>query len=308
MQRIAPTNFTVIDGVIHVRKVETLAAFHCNLSCRGCVHGSPALGEKFLDPASLERDLSILAPVMRIHKLALLGGEPLLHPRLEELARVARASGAVEKIAVISNGVGVERISDELLASIDVIEISVYPRVRLRFTEDELRQRARAHGVQVGWNVIHRFQQTTVNERIADHGLVDEIFQRCKPRNEWSCHSLHEGRYFKCSRAGLLEDRLRECGHVVSNKEGDGVSLRSGPQLFDALLAYLRSDVPLEACHWCLGSDGEHFAHQLQNARQVREEVVRIVPLSATQFTPTMRRHLVDNGLATALADLEQDR
>jgi len=302
MQSVSPTNIAVRDGIIHVRKVETLVAFHCNLSCRGCVHGSPALREKLLDPASLSRDLAALSSAMYIHKLVLLGGEPLLHPRLAELARIARSSGAVGQVAVITNGIGLEGVSDELFDAIDLIEVSAYPRVRLRISEEELRLRAQAHNVIVGWNNVRQFQETTLNERISNPAVVEEIFLRCKPRDAWSCHAIHDGRYFKCSRAGLLEPRLNACGRAVSNREADGVLIQGNTSLFDTLLDYLQSPKPLEACHWCLGSDGATFPHELQNARRVQEEAVRIVPLSMTHFNPAMRQHLAERGIFDAVA------
>ena len=51
------------------------------------------------------RDLAVARDVLRPRYFKLVGGEPLLHPRLPELLDVARASGIAEVYSVTTNGV-----------------------------------------------------------------------------------------------------------------------------------------------------------------------------------------------------------
>ena len=73
---------------------------HCNLRCAGCLHFAPLAEEHCLDVEAYERDLSCLASVDGIEgyfgSIALMGGEPLLHPHVAShvpLLRCRRALG-----------------------------------------------------------------------------------------------------------------------------------------------------------------------------------------------------------------------
>jgi hypothetical protein len=59
---------------------------HCNLNCKGCTAFSPVAEEKFMDVNMFERDCERLAELTggKIELIDLLGGEPLLHPKINE--------------------------------------------------------------------------------------------------------------------------------------------------------------------------------------------------------------------------------
>ena len=68
---------------------------HCNLRCAGCLHFAPLAEQRFLDLDEYARDLEQLAAVRGIagyfDTIVLMGGEPLLHPRVAEVVRTTRA-------------------------------------------------------------------------------------------------------------------------------------------------------------------------------------------------------------------------
>lgn len=64
---------------------------HCNLNCKGCTHFAPLVEQEvFKDPDQVGKDLRELAKKFVIKKIHLLGGEPLLHPRVNEFVKNAR--------------------------------------------------------------------------------------------------------------------------------------------------------------------------------------------------------------------------
>ena len=82
-----------------------------------------------------------------------------------------------------------------------------------------------------------------------------------------SCHTVHDGRFYKCAKASVLELRLAGCGIEVANRARDGVALHGNLCLAEELSRYLLSSEPLRACTWCLGTDGKSFSHhQLDGA------------------------------------------
>ncbi|MDM5175739.1 radical SAM protein [Massilia sp. DJPM01] len=293
MNDTAALSYVIEDQLIYLRKVEVQVAFNCNLTCKGCVHGSPARPARLLSPEEFALDLAALGSAARVHKLLLVGGEPLLHPALVELLKLAKASGVARHVCVLTNGVGLENMSDEFFSNVDSIEVSHYPRVRLRYTREDLAQKAQQFGFTFAINAYENFQETHLSAPLDDPALVREIYKRCKPRADWSCHTFAEGRYYMCPRSPILGERLGACGQVVDNRQADGVMMRDNPNLFGDLQRYLQRDDPLEACKWCLGSDGASFPHLLQSKKAAIAEAARIVHFSPTLLSPRARAELV---------------
>ena len=64
----------------------------CNLSCKGCNHFSNyfAPGSQ-LDTDALLRDIEVILPRLDIGRVSVIGGEPLLNPRCEEIVNACRS-------------------------------------------------------------------------------------------------------------------------------------------------------------------------------------------------------------------------
>jgi len=92
------------NGTIFSDALEVDVVDHCNITCRSCVHLSPIAPKAFVDPEQLERDLSLLARCFAL-RFILVGGEPMLHPRLPSVADAVRRSGIADKIILLTNGV-----------------------------------------------------------------------------------------------------------------------------------------------------------------------------------------------------------
>ncbi len=94
----------VADGKIQADHLELNIVHHCNLSCRACNHAAPRMPKHFAAPEALYRDLSLLGRYYRPASVHLLGGEPLLHPRLGDVVEAVRASGICPCIRIVTNG------------------------------------------------------------------------------------------------------------------------------------------------------------------------------------------------------------
>jgi len=108
---------------------------HCNLRCAGCLHFAPLAQKRFLDLEEYDRDLEMLAAVDGIEGyfscICLMGGEPLLHPQVDEIVRITRKRLEHEPIMLSTNGLLLKRMGDafwETLVECDVeLSISPYP-------------------------------------------------------------------------------------------------------------------------------------------------------------------------------------
>lgn len=115
---------------------------HCNLRCAGCLHFSPLAAERFCDIDAYAGELERLSAIEGIggyfSDIVLMGGEPLLHPQIGELLRVARAILPGERVTLCTNGLLLHRMDDafwDALVSCGVrLAISPYP-IRLDYQE-----------------------------------------------------------------------------------------------------------------------------------------------------------------------------
>ena len=125
---------------------------HCNLRCRGCVHFAPLAKPRFLDLDAYERDLTAFGAIPGIQEyvqeLILMGGEPLLHPKLPEVILVTRTHLPKARITLSSNGLLVRRMDESFWRAMRECNIhlylSPYP-IKVDYTA--LLKLAESHGV-----------------------------------------------------------------------------------------------------------------------------------------------------------------
>ncbi len=260
---------TVTDGRIQAHKIEYNLVDHCNLSCRECSHLSPFLRANALPLATFERDLTRLAEVYRVKRLRFVGGEPLLNDDICRFVAVARASGIAATIEVVTNGVLLEKVSDELLDGIDSLAVSLYPEKRpgaalLAST----RARCKQHGVSMQVENIDRFRKTQTVVPIEKGPLLDNVFASCLIAHAWSCQTIYDGHFYLCSRPIYTDTFLEKTGHGGEDlKAKDGIPLHA-PRLLERLRDYLQSAQPLASCRWCLGTVGSYEPHTQLTSRE----------------------------------------
>lgn len=113
--------------------LEYHVADHCNLNCKYCTHYSPLVKEPvFTDLKSFINDLSKLHEFIKdIGVIRILGGEPLLNPELPRFIEETRKIYPGSIIYVVTNGLLIEKCSEELFAAMRdnqaFFHISFYP-------------------------------------------------------------------------------------------------------------------------------------------------------------------------------------
>jgi len=251
---------------LRVSAMEYNLTEHCNLSCYQCDHASPLMAKKFASLADFERDIRAFSEAAHVEEFRLVGGEPLLHPELLEFMKVARDAGVGDSIKVYTNGVLLHTMPDEFWALTDILWISTYPGVRRRMSDEDIAEKCNAHGVLLDLRpVITGFNRSCINNPIEDKDLVRRIFSQCKMANEYSCFSIYEGMFFRCSVAPFMQARLRMAGIDFPGPEADGIRIHGNPRLAEEIDARVRSNEPLKACTYCLGSSGPMIGHRQMN-------------------------------------------
>jgi MoaA/NifB/PqqE/SkfB family radical SAM enzyme len=260
----------MVENKLTRLSVEYNLTEHCNLTCYACDHASPLLPKKFASIEEFTRDFEALARVFHSKQLRIVGGEPLLHPQLIEFLVEARRIKIADAIVLITNGVLLHEAPGELWKRIDQLWISAYPGVKRKLDDEECARICKTHNVHLQIWHANKFNRTLINNRVDDPDLVKAIFRECKLAGEVSCHTVHEGRFYKCSIAPFMGPRLAMRGIAFNNRNVDGVLLHDNHNLYEDVDRCLNGPTPLAACSYCLGTSGplvDH--HQLnRNGRQ----------------------------------------
>ena len=258
-----------MDALVSTRQkvrlfgVEYNLTEHCNLSCYHCDHASPLMARKFASLEDYERDIRAITEAVHVQEFRLVGGEPLLHPQLLDFIRIARDADIGDAIKIYTNGVLLHTMPEEFWQAIDILQISRYPGVRLRMSEEEIRARCEEHGIELEFcPVMDVFQMRLLNDPIDDAKLVRSIFHECHIANAWGCFSLYRGMFFRCSVAPFIAPRLALAGKQGPPLEADGVPVLGNPNLRAELAECMTTRTPLAACNHCLGTSGPDMAHR----------------------------------------------
>lgn len=96
----------------------------CDRDCPDCCEGDVVLRAKgrIFSPESIAADVAALGDIGTV---TLTGGEPTLHPKFEEVARLARAARGSKFLRLISNGAKLEKHA-AALKYFDRVDMSVF--------------------------------------------------------------------------------------------------------------------------------------------------------------------------------------
>jgi hypothetical protein len=258
-------DYRILGGRLLTRSLEAHITDHCNLKCRQCCSLSPFLPPYCVEPEELRRDLRLARRVLAPGIFKLVGGEPLLHPRLLDCLRVTRQSEIAPVVSVTTNGLLLGKMPEEFWRLLDAMTLSVYPQPRI---PDDLMHHIRVktaeHDVALNVKVQDRFQHMTLDAPRDDRAETRTIFETCWLRHR--CHMLREGRFYLCTRPAHFDTFY----HTQAFSEQDGIVLDEDPGLADKLLAYVRAGEPLKSCELCMGGAGGHFPHRQLTRLEVR--------------------------------------
>lgn len=282
---------------IHTQAVEFAASDHCNLRCAGCSHMSPFIRPRLAIEDELTRDMGRLATAMYAEEIRILGGEPLLNPRIVPILKAARASGVAKRVVVATNGLLLHRMSKDFWASVDEVRLNLYPNVR---PSDRLIEQARQHATESGTKIVisqySSFRVTLVTEPHPPDPITTMIFRTCKNAHLYHCHMVHAGWLYKCACPPYLGEFLKDTPGSCYQAEHDGFDIHGATDLRTQLWEYLTNSTPLDACRHCLGYVGEKQPHHqltLQDTRNMKSRPIkRATHLSKKALTKDSLKYL----------------
>jgi len=259
-------DYQLKEGRVQTRSLEAHIVDHCNLSCAECCSLSPLLPRWFASPEDLKRDLAIASTFLAPAIFKLVGGEPLLHPQIATMAKIAAESAIAPRISLTTNGLMLGKMEDDLWRNLDAMTVSLYPQPQLpKSLIAGAQEQAARFDVELNWKQQDQFVLMNTDGRRADTEETAAIFTRCWLRER--CHMIRNGTFYTCTRPPHMQTLL---GEDASFSE-DGFSLTAPEADADGLLAYLRREHPLEACAYCHGGDAKMAPHRLVARSELRQ-------------------------------------
>ncbi|TYZ28962.1 radical SAM protein [Selenomonas caprae] len=243
----------------------------CNLNCKGCDHFAPVAEADTLELDVFERDMKRLSEIMteHIHRIILLGGEPLLNEQLLDYVRIARRCMPETEVFIATNGTLLGRMKDEFWTVLKEnrtgLMVTKYP-VSLDY--EELRKKAVEKGV------VWEYLGSSESGRTLWHFPLDlsgnqdamESFLHCANAN--SCHTLERGRLYTCSIAPNVKVFNKYFNQHIPLKEEDGIDIYKAKSAEEILTALAK---PMPFCSYC---DVKHrtYDHGWETSRKDLKE------------------------------------
>ncbi len=180
--------------------METEIAHICNLNCKGCSDFlNLATDERYYDFDVFCRDLYRLKELFwGVEKIRLMGGEPILNPRLVDYVEKTREIFPDCDLRIVTNGLLISSLSGETLNRIKncrcSFDISSYPPTMKK--KREIKKKLKSAGVSFIFSVPMRFFFRTLLEHPASDGAA--AFRNCLFSH---CHMMGNGFLAPCSYA-----------------------------------------------------------------------------------------------------------
>ncbi len=224
---------------------------HCNLNCKSCSQFSPISKEEYIDCEEMERDFQRLGKLFRgeCERIYLIGGEPLLHQKIEECIRISRKHFAKGKISVFTNGLLLLKKDGEFWKALrknDVgLIVTKYP---IAQNYKAMFERAQKESVSIEYfNTTEDFKYMT-NLGLDPDGLQDikRSFALCTESN--NCIKLRHGRLYTCTRPAVIRRFNEFFGLNLETSEKDSIDIYQC-QTGEEILRFLAT--PIEFCKYC---------------------------------------------------------
>lgn len=232
-------------------RLEFVLTDYCNLNCKGCTHYSPLAPKEFADFDQLTRSMNHLGSIAdgKIRHAYLIGGEPLLYPRLTDAMAALRKAFPKAKLYIFTNGIALPKMSDEFWAECRklryIIAITRYP---INFDYDAAIERCRHEDVECQVFGDRSLADSFFRFALDPEGRQDPKMSHFKCYN-FGCLSVMGDRLFPCSISACVSHLNRACETHFKHTPADWLNVEQITSV-DQIKA-LR-DRPVPFCRHCI--------------------------------------------------------
>ena len=232
----------------HLHRLVVHLTDHCNLNCKGCTHFSNIAKPAFADPEQFDREFEHLTDIFSgIREIYLLGGEPLLHPRVNEFMAIARRHFPHSRINLMSNGLLVPRMDESFWRTMHDNDLwlvcDLYP---VDVKVEEIEALAKRYDVKLEWTDPRgEFFKLPID--LTGSQDPTHAFQGCGGVN--NCPILRDGRLYPCAYVAysdILSNRFDLAGLEPAEEDSISIMGEHTPyEVFDFLCK------PVPWCRYC---------------------------------------------------------
>ena len=240
----------------------------CNLSCKGCNHFSNYFspGSK-LDTDALLRDIRVILPRLDIDRVSIIGGEPLLNPRCEEILYECR-SHTRNAVYLYTNGLLLLQNESWIRRALDDPQIYLRVSVHLPEVVDIIKKFNHPKVLVTEHHTGKDRWFDSIKKRDGkvypyNHNNISKSYKVCSCPNA----QLYNGRLWKCPNTAFLRELLSVTGqsddYEWKDYIVDGVPVDCSD---DELTKFCtNSRIPENVCNMCTAKP-LHFSAAIQDS------------------------------------------
>ncbi|MDR2597140.1 MAG: radical SAM protein [Treponema sp.] len=230
--------------------VEVHVTEHCNLNCGGCNHFSCLAEEEYLEPQQFEKDIKRLSELTKdFFNIKILGGEPLLHPRVTDFFDIARKYFPYTPIQITTNGLLLTKQPEDFWINCRknkiTISISQYP---VKLDRKEIKKSGKKHKVKIvytGSTAENRMCKIPLD--LSGSQDMKKSFQKCAI--SWGCCvTLRDSRIYTCCFAAHIKFFNRYFKQNLAITDDDYIDIYKVTNK-DEIINFLEKPFPF--CRYC---------------------------------------------------------
>jgi sulfatase maturation enzyme AslB (radical SAM superfamily) len=253
IEKLQPKIMSAVSRRLHtvgqnLNYVDINVVDHCNLKCKYCANFCPLTDEKYMDVERFDKDCERLSNLSggKIKTIRLLGGEPLLHPRLIKIMSITRKHFPSSGIDLVTNGILLLRLTSAFWEQCKVcgvrVAISHYP-IKLNYAK--IKSIAKEYGVITEYGKKPRGMYKWLLD-IGGGQDIKNSYAYCIRANQ--CTVLQEGKIYACSLPTWINYFNEYFGKSLKVSEADYVDIYKINK-FEEILEFLRKPIPF--CRYC---------------------------------------------------------
>lgn len=248
VQEIANMQTRVIPKIMLDYEVQLVE--HCNLNCKCCSHFSPICDEEFLDIEEYRRDCKRLSELFnsQANFIRLMGGEPLLHPKIEKIIEITRENFPDCIIDLDTNGILVMSMKKEFWESMRKTNVNLsITRYPIKLNYEKIMKKCNEENVRFRFFDEQKSREfTKLPLDLEGRQQPESNFIKCYLAN--SCHTLKHGKMYTCSTVPHVDhfNKYFNCNLKINESDGiDIYKVDSGKEILEFLAK------PISFCKYC---------------------------------------------------------
>jgi len=209
------------NGITSLRSLEADIARHCINSCANCNHFSPIQKRYFIDIDILKRDILTISKIFSFNKFSLLGGEPLLHPEIDEILEMVKSLNLFRQLGITTNGQLLNQMSEKFWTLFNRLEVDPYRGKLGNHELDLIRKRCKQNNIELQINDVSVFYKA-LSDGYQPAEMILDRFKRCGCKE---CFTICEGYLYRCARSMYIPSMFLDLETITDGIPLEGMSL-----------------------------------------------------------------------------------